>query len=349
MQHTKRITDTIRLYQILILVSITCGFISNDTPSKILKGHEWSVTTLDINKTGDLLLSGAWDNKMILWDLSTNEMIYKFDNHSNMIWDVSFSNDDKYVASASWDASINVWDIKSKELIYKFKHEPKYKKIQTEPFYQEHFSPNMINSIDFSPDNRLLASGSSDGIIRIWNLKTGELKETINIHDSVSVKRILFDKSGTKLISSSDKIKVYNLELKQIEIILDGHNGTDICALDLDKTGKYLISGDIAIRNPLIILWDIETGGKIRVFKGHDAIIRDISFSNNNKYMASVGEDNLIKLWSIENNDAIATFTDNDKKELNAVCFTHDDKMIIYGSQDKTIKFRDINKYTDLQ
>ena len=65
--------------------------------------------------------------------------------------------------------------------------------------------------------------------------------------------------------------------------------------------------------------------------------------------MASVGEDNLIKLWSIENNDAIATFTDNDKKELNAVCFTRDDKMIIYGSQDKTIKFRDINKYTDLQ
>jgi WD40 repeat protein len=160
-QHTKRITNTMRLYQILILFSFTCGFISNDTPTKILKGHEWSVTTLDINKTGDLLLSGAWDNKMILWDLSTNEMIYKFDNHSNMIWDVSFSNDDKYVAS--------------------------------------------------------------------------------------------------------------------------------------------------------------------------------------------VGEDNLIKLWSIENNDAIATFTDNDKKELNAECFTHDDKMIIYGSQDKTIKFRDINKYTDLQ
>ena len=328
-------------------VGIINSMVQREQPVKILKGHEWSVTSLDINEEGDLLLSGAWDNSMFLWDLNNDSILYKFDNHSDMIWDVTFSSQEQYIASASWDASINIWDIESRKLVHKFKHAQKFTSTQTKPFYQERIAPNMINCVAFSPDDSYLASGSSDGMIRIWDLQSGELTETIDIHDSVTVNSLLFNPSGTRLISSSDKIKIYDVNNKTTEMILDGHHGKLIGSLDLNHSGELLASGDIATRDPLVVLWDPENGDKIREFKGHRAVIRDIAFSNDGSMIASVGEDNLIILWSVHTGEPLVTFTDNDKKELNAICFTRDDRMIIYGSQDKTIKFRNIESYTE--
>ncbi len=325
-------------------LNFTIGKISsqNETPARVLKGHEWSVTTLDINKEGDMLLSGSWDNTMILWDLNHDSVLCQFGDHSDMIWDVAFSHNEEYVASASWDASINIWDIGSLKLLYKLQQEPKFKIIRTEPFYEERVAQNMVNTIAFSPDDKVLASGSSDGIIRIWDLESGRLRETIDVHDAASVNSLVFDQSGDRLISSSDKIIIYNLKIGSIERMLDGHHGQLIGSLAVDHSGQLLISGDIATRDPLIILWDLETGDKIHEYKGHTKVIRELAFSNSDVMIASVGEDNQIKIWSVLTGDPVMTFSDNDDMELNAVCFSRDDQMIIYGSQDKTIKFREI-------
>lgn len=331
-----------KFIQIILFFGISSGILQQEQAVRILRGHDWSVTALDIDKHGTLLLSGGWDNTMILWDLTSDSIIYKFDNHSNMIWDVAFSPNGRYAASASWDASINLWDIESKELVHKLKHAQKFRLVQTEPFYQDRMVPNMINTIAFSPEGSKMASGSSDGMIRIWDLKSGELSELIDIHDSVSVGEVLFNKTATKLISSSNIIKIYDLKNKVVEMNLDGHHGQLIGDLDIDNSGKLLISGDIAVRNPLIALWDLETGDQIRTLEGHRKVIRDIAFSNDESMIASAGEDNLVILWSVQTGESISTYTDHDQKELNAICFSPNDQMIIYGSQDKTIKFRSI-------
>lgn len=336
-----------RFIQIVFIIGIASGFHQRNQSVKILKGHDWSVTALDIDKAGDLLLSGGWDNTMILWDLSNDSMVFKFEDHSDMIWDVAFSPNERYVASASWDASINLWDIESKVLACKLKQAQKFRRTQTEPFYQDRIFPNMVNSIVFHPDGSIVASGSSDGKIRFWDVSSGELTEVIDIHDSLSVNKLLFNRSGTKLISSSDKIAIYDLKERAVEMILDGHHGQLIGAMDIANSGEVLISADIAVRNPLIVLWDLETGDKIREYKGHHKVIRDIAFSNDDSMIASAGEDNLIRLWSVHDGDSLTTFTDHDNKELNAVCFTRNDKMVIYGSQDKTIKFRSIENHVE--
>ncbi|MFC0877853.1 WD40 repeat domain-containing protein [Saccharicrinis sp. FJH2] len=132
----------------LVLISIFLvlnSFKYSDEIVRVPEGHEWSITDVDINEKGNLLLSGSWDKTMKLWDVSVDSAIYTFSNHEEMIWDVAFIHDEKYVASCSWDGSINIWDLDSKKLLRVFWHSPKIEKIQYEPFYQKRTVPNMCN------------------------------------------------------------------------------------------------------------------------------------------------------------------------------------------------------------
>ena len=68
--------------------------------------------------------------------------------------------------------------------------------------------------------------------------------------------------------------------------------------LAFSKDGKYLASGDDTAR---IYLWDVKTGKKIREYprdKGHKRGIQSISFTRDSKRFASVGKDDVIKVWN---------------------------------------------------
>lgn len=59
-----------------------------------------------------------------------------------------------------------------------------------------------VNGVDFSPDSKMLASGSRDGTVRLWSLPGGELIREINAH-SAAVSDVDFDSTGTMIASAS--------------------------------------------------------------------------------------------------------------------------------------------------
>jgi F-box and WD-40 domain protein MET30 len=119
-------------------------------------------------------------------------------------------------------------------------------------------------------DDTKLISGSLDGTLKVWNWRTGECLSTYRGHDG-GVIGLHFD--GDLLVSASvDKtIRIWNFRDKSI-FTLRGH--TDwVNSVKIDSTSRTLFSAsdDLTIR-----LWDLDTRKCLRVLKGHVGQVQQI-------------------------------------------------------------------------
>jgi len=92
------------------------------------------------------------------------------------------SADGKTIAVAiSGDSRVTLWDVPKQKLKrYLYGH------------------TRTVDSLDFSPDGRMLASGSRDGTVKLWNARTGQLQRTIQSSNS-QVKAVAFSPDSRRL------------------------------------------------------------------------------------------------------------------------------------------------------
>ncbi|MFX0022214.1 MAG: serine hydrolase [Candidatus Hermodarchaeota archaeon] len=135
-----------------------------------LNNHTFIVSSISLSPDESMLASGSFDKSINLWNISSGQLLEKFSTSNQEVWSVAFSNNNSILAAAVgdldywpnpstfWEAfgdmqnsSIQLWDIPNKKIIETL---------------QGHY--HIIESIDFSPDGSILASGSWDWTIKLW-------------------------------------------------------------------------------------------------------------------------------------------------------------------------------------
>ena len=218
---------------------------------------------------------------------------------------------------------------------------------------------NKVRCITFSPDGKTLASGGSERssggnkrptTIRLWNVLTGELKNTFTGHTD-GVHCIAFSPDGKTLASGGgdSTIRFWDPHTGQQRTTLIGHEGP-VVRIAFSPDGKTLASttGNITyrrVKNPdyAIWLWDINTGKHKNTYLGHTEEVISIAFSPDGKTLASASKDTTIRLWDIQTGKLMTTFT-GDGKEVSSVAFSPDGKMLASSHQIGTILLWDISK-----
>ncbi|KAL6404157.1 F-box and WD-40 domain-containing protein MET30 [Ilyonectria robusta] len=157
---------------------------------------------------------------------------------------------------------------------------------------------NGVTCLQF--DDNIMATGSYDTTIRIWNIETGEVMRTLRGHTS-AVRCLQFDDS--KLISGSfDKtIKIWNWQTGECLSTLQCHTEG---VLSVHFDGCTLASGSI---DKTVKIFSFDTKQTF-CLRGHTDWVNHVRIDSPSRVVFSASDDLSVKLWDLDSKQCIKTF-----------------------------------------
>ncbi|MFB8791367.1 MAG: serine/threonine-protein kinase [Potamolinea sp.] len=282
-----------------------------------LSGHPDSVNSIAISPDGETLVSGSYDETIMIWHLKTGALKTTLTGHSHWVNCVAISSDGETLVSGSWDKTIKIWHLKTGKL---------------KTTLTGHSSE--VYCVAISPDGQTLVSGSWGKTIMIWHRKTGELKTTLTGHSS-EVYCVAISPDGETLVSGSyDKtIKIWHLKTGKLKTTLTGHSGY-VNSVTISPDGETLVSGSW---DKTIKIWHLKTGKLKTTLTGHSESVNSVAISPDGETLVSGSSDSTIKIWHLKTGELKTTLTGH-SGYVNSVAISPDGETLVSGNDDKTIK-----------
>jgi WD40 repeat protein len=280
--------------------------------------HADRVNTVAISADGKIVASSGHDNVIKLWQIANGQPLLTLTGHSSSITSVAFSPDGKTLAGSGLDRTIKLWQMSGGQDLRSLSNS------------------SFVSAIAFSPvlGANMLASGSVDRIVRVWDLSRDLEPRTFAGHSQV-VRTVAFSPDGKMLASGSDDktIILWNVATGQKLRTLTGHSNM-VRSVAFSPDSRTLASGswDKTVR-----LWDVATGQELRNLSGHSNYVTAVAFTPDGETLASASSDKTIKLWQSSNGQELRTLSGHSAGVL-CISFSKDGKTLASGSEDNTIK-----------
>jgi WD40 repeat protein len=244
---------------------------------RTLVGHNSRVTSICVTSDGKLVISGARDNTLKVWNLETGKQEATLIGHNGAVLATTVTLDCKWVISGSVDHTLKVWSLETGEERFTLRGHN-----------------SLVSAVAVTCDGKKIISGSQDQTLKIWNLETGEEQFTLAGHES-TILAIAVTPDAKWIVSGSDDqtLKVWNLETGKERFTLRGHNSL-VSAVAVTFDSKQIISGSGTFDSSLK-LWNLETGEEVLTLRGHRDTIFAVSILPGSKQVFSASEDGSLK------------------------------------------------------
>jgi small GTP-binding protein len=191
-----------------------------------------------------------------------------------------------------------------------------------------------VKSVAFNPQGEMLASGSDDKTVKLWEARSGKLLRTLEGHQEW-VWSVAFDPKGETLASGSqDKtVKIWEAQSGKLLRALEGHQDV-VSSMAFDPQSGILASGS---QDKTVKLWEARSGKLLRTLKGHQGLVLCVAFDPKGETLASGSGDQVVRLWEAHNGKLLRTLKGHTSGITN-VAFDLHHGTLASGSWDATVK-----------
>jgi len=199
----------------------------------------------------------------------------------------------------------------------------------------------LSTSLAFSPRGDIVASGTVERVVKLWDIRTGECIGTLEGH-TYPVLSLAFSPDGSKLVSGSGDttLIIWDMENQSKIRQMKGH-GFYVVAVDWDPNDNRIVSGSVDAN---ICEWDSNNGEIIARHSEHRTAVREVRFNPNGSKLVSGSSDLTMVLWdSTFKPMKVERTLQAHESEVRALGFSHDGKYLASGSSDKTILLWDMD------
>ncbi|GAA5854118.1 hypothetical protein JCM8547_008235 [Rhodosporidiobolus lusitaniae] len=305
-------SDLIRVYEL------------NRFNTQLLEGHDDVVLCLGRSADGELLATGSKDNTARVWKALLDEeggervwsCIGRAEGHVESIGAVAVSKRDKHLLiTASQDRTAKVWDLASllsSSSSASLSDSPSpLRALATTKIHDKD-----INSLDISPNDKLLASGSQDRTAKLFTILYTAATKSSPAQASLSLLGTL----------KGHKRGVWSVKFSPVDQCLATASG--------DRTVK---------------LWSLQDLTCVKTFEGHSNSVLRVDFLTRGMQIATAASDGLVKVWNVKDEECVATL-DNHEEKVWALTVAKDEQYIVSGGADSVITmWEDVTETEELE
>ncbi|XP_016078670.1 PREDICTED: apoptotic protease-activating factor 1 isoform X3 [Miniopterus natalensis] len=308
----------------------------------VVRPHTDAVYHACFSEDGHRIASCGADKTLQVFKAETGEKLLEIKAHEDEVLCCAFSTDDKFIATCSADKKVKIWNSVTGQLVHS---------------YEEH--SEQVNCCHFTHNRHhlLLATGSSDCVLKLWDLDQKRCRNTMFGHTS-SVNHCRFSPDDKLLASCSadgtlklwDVVKSANerssINVKQF--FLSSEEPQEEMEVIVKCCSWYSDGSKImvAAKNK-IFLFDFRTSGVLaEIHTGHHSTIRYCDFSPHN-HLAVVALSQycveILKLWNVDSGLKVADCRGH-LSWVHCVMFSPDGSSFLTSSDDQTIRLWETKK-----